>query len=124
MHPIKEICRILTLMKRLLILIFAFNALFIAPVSATDVCEMMDGSNLAMMTSSMSGQMADMDCGMDAEIACSSLECASSCSTTTASQIISDQQISIVVASYDQPRAGFAYFYIITLPVHTPPPLV
>ena len=110
-------------MTRLLILIFALNA-FITPVSAMGVCEMMDGSNPAMMTSSMSGAMADMDCGMDAEMSCASVDCATSCATATISQLVSEKQSFFIVAGNHQPLAGFAYFYKIILPVNTPPPLV
>ena len=110
-------------MIRLFILILALNA-FITPVSATGVCEMMDGSNPAMMASPMSGAMVDMDCGMDTETACASVECTSSCSTVTFSQLVSEKQSFFIVAGNHQPLAGFAYFYKITHPVNTPPPLV
>lgn len=88
------------------------------------VCEMMDGSNPAMMASSMSDAMADMDCGMDAKTACALVECTSSCSTATFSQLVSERQSFFIVAGNHQPLAGFAYFYKIILPVNTPPPLV
>ena len=110
-------------MARLLILIFALNAFF-TPVSAMGVCEMMDESS-AMMSSSMSGAMADMNCEMDADTACCSAECASNCLATASTfQLLSEKQISNIVAGHIQPRAGFAYFYKITYPVNTPPPLV
>ena len=75
MHPIKEICRIFTLMKRLLILIFAFNALFITPVSATDVCEMMDVATIEMS----SNDMLDMDCSQCEEASCGLQQCGRDC---------------------------------------------
>jgi len=110
-------------MARLFILLFTLNA-FITPVSAMGVCEMMDGPNSAIMTSSMPDTMVDMDCGMDAETACSSVECASNCSASTVSQLISENQSFLIVAGRGQPLADFAYFYRIILPVNTPPPLV
>ena len=106
-------------MTRLIILIFALNA-FITPVSAMNVCEMMDGSNPTMMASSM----ADMDCGMDAETACTSVDCANSCSTVAISPLTSERLSFLIVAGNRQPLAGFVYFYKIILPVSTPPPLV
>lgn len=110
-------------MIRLFILIFSLNA-FITPVLAKSACEMMDGSNPAMMTLAMSEAMVDMDCEMNTEATCASAECTSSCFATTASQLISEKQSLFIVAGNYQPLAGFAYFYKITLPVSTPPPLV
>ncbi len=114
-------------MARLLILIFAFNAFF-TPVTAMGVCEMMgelDTTLISAPSVSMTNTMSEMDCGMDAKMACSSLECANSCSaTTTASQSYTETQSLIIVAGHDQPRADFAYFYKIIHPVNTPPPLV
>ncbi len=122
MHLIALKCRILFLMARLLILIFAFNA-FITPVSAMGVCEMMDESS-AMMSSSMSDTMEDMNCGMNTDTVCCSVECANNCSATVTPQIFYERQTPIIVADHTQHTAGFAYFYTITHPVNTPPPLV
>ncbi len=122
-HLIKKKCRILVLMARLLIFIIALNA-FITPVSAMGVCEMMDGSNPAMMAAPISDAMADMDCGMDAETTCASVECISSCSTATVVQLVLEKQTFFIVASNHQPLAEFVYFYRIILPINTPPPLV
>ena len=109
-------------MARLLILIFTFNVFF-TPVSAMGVCEMMDESS-AMMSSPMSDAMADMNCEMDTDTTCCSAECTNNCSATVAPQIFSEKHTPITVAGHNQPRADFAYFYKITHPVNTPPPLV
>ena len=111
-------------MTRFLILIFALNAFF-TPVTAMGVCEMMDESNATLM-SSVTDTMSEMNCDMDAGTsACSSLQCASDCETSTLSLILlSDNNHPTLVASLDQPHAGLVYFYTIFLPVNTPPPLV
>ena len=121
MHPIKEICRILTLMKRLLILIFAFNALFITPVSATDVCEMMESATTIEMSSN---DMLGMDCSQCEEASCGLQQCGINSSAVTTPVLFSQKQTLFIVAGHHQPQAGFAYFYKITYPVNTPPPLV
>ena len=123
MHPITFFCRILTLMKRLLILIFAFNALFITPVSARAVCEMM-GEAVEISSGSMSvincpqceKQCEKLDCG--------SLQCDINSSSVTTPVPFSEKQTLFIVAGNLQAHAGFAYFYKIVLPINTPPPLV
>ncbi len=119
MHLINFFCRILTLMKRLLILIFAFNALFITPVSAANVCEMMDGTTIEMS----SNDMSEMDCPQCEEANCSSLQCGFSSSAATPALLSEKQSFNIIAGSY-QPQTDLAYFYTITYPVNTPPPLV
>jgi hypothetical protein len=68
--------------------------------------------------------MKDMNCGMQTDTACCSAECASNCSATATSQVFSESKTPIIVAGQSQPRADSAYFYTITHPVNTPPPLV
>jgi len=118
MHPIKEICRILTLMKRLLIFIFVFNALFITPVLAMGVCEMMENTEMS------SGGMQEMDCSECEDANCSSMQCGINSSVVTTPALFSQKQTLFIVAGHYQPQADFAYFYKITYPVNTPPPLV
>ena len=105
-------------MKRLLILIFAFNALFITPVSATDVCEMMENTEMSSMS------MADMDCSECEGANCGSMQCGINSSSVTTPALFSQKPLLNIVAAHYQPQAGFAYFYNITLPINTPPPLV
>ena len=107
-------------MKRLLILIFAFNALFITPVSATDVCEMMDTAATEISSNSMS----EMDCSECEEASCGSQPCGINSSAVTTPVLFSQKQTLNIIAGNHQPQAGFAYFYTITYPVNTPPPLV
>ncbi len=109
-------------MTRLLILIFAFNAFF-TPVSAIGVCNMVEGSS-AMNMSSMSSSMDTMSCKMNSDTACSSADCISSCTVTPAVPLSFEVQTPNIVAGSTQPMSGFAYFYKITYPVNTPPPLV
>jgi len=107
-------------MKQLLILIFALNALFITPASATDVCEMMEDATIEMS----SNDMSEMDCSQCEEDGCISQQCGINTSANTTPVLFSQKQTLFIVAGHYQPQAGFAYFYEITYPVNTPPPLV
>ena len=106
-------------MKRLLILIFAFNALFITPVSAMGGCEMMDEATVEMS----SNDMSEMDCPQCEEANCSSLQCGFSSYAATPALLSEKLSFNIVEGNY-QPQTDLAYFYTITYPVNTPPPLV
>ncbi len=116
MHLIKVICRILTLMARLLILIIALNA-FITPVFAKGVCEMMDVTTIEISSNTMS----KMDCSACDDTACSTTQCGIGSSTATTPALFSEKKLLLIVTGHHQSQASFAYFYTITLPVNTPP---
>jgi len=117
MHLIKEICRILILMAKILILIIALNA-FITPVSAIGVCEMMEDVEMS------SSSMAIMDCSECEDANCASLQCGMNSSAATTPALFSEKQLLNIVAGNHRPQADLAYFYKIVLPINTPPPLV
>lgn len=106
-------------MVRILILLIALNA-FITPVSAGDVCEMMDSHS----EQTTSNNMPDMDCTQCDDEICSTVQCSINCSKVLSSVLLFEKQPFIIVAGQHQPQAGFAYFYTLVLPISKPPPLV
>ncbi|MCF6190459.1 MAG: hypothetical protein L3J51_08270 [Cocleimonas sp.] len=109
-------------MTRLLILIIALNA-FITPVSAVGVCEMMENTGLSANNIS-SNSMPEMDCSECEDDSCDSMPCGISSSAVTMPILLSEKLSFNIVAGNHQPQTDLAYFYTITYPVNTPPPLV
>lgn len=116
-------CRILNLMTRIFLIIFAFNALF-TPASALGVCEMMDESNMTMSLA-MSVTISEMDCEMTVETACLSMQCMSDCDTTAAPLLlVSEERTLLFTSNHNNPLVNVPHYYQVILPVSTPPPLV
>jgi hypothetical protein len=120
------------MLHRFLVLIFAFNiimpsAFAAGTMSGCDMDSMKESSSLmgSMASSSMIDTMSDMSCSMDDGTPCSVLECIGSCSASIVPQLLSENSHPLVlVAGRHKPDTGFAYFYKIVHPIHTPPPLV
>ena len=109
-------------MIRLLILIFALNT-FAVPATAMVACNTMYGSSAEMM--STSNEMVKMNCNMsDAKgMTCNSSQCVSNCAATVTPLLISNKPLLLNITDHTQYQAGSIYYYTITLPVSTPPPL-
>jgi hypothetical protein len=110
------------MLHRFLVLIFAFNIIMPSAFAAGT----MSGCDMdSMASSSMIDTMSDMSCSMDDGTPCSVLECIGSCSASIVPQLLSENSHPLVlVAGRHKPDTGFAYFYKIVHPIHTPPPLV
>jgi hypothetical protein len=112
------------MLLRVLVLIFAFNALIPSALAMGvkgNCMEMADTDSAMIMPhgdSGMTCNMSDMDKG------CSEALCANGCLTSTTSVVPYDSAINIPSVSTAQPLFEVAYFYQIYPSINTPPPLV
>ncbi len=113
-------------MTRLLIIIFALNS-FMIPISAQDmvVCDMMDGSSMPSSLMVVNDTMPEMKCDLHEGVACTSIQCASSCTVASIISLVSANGVVFFTnIEKDRPQTRSAFFYNIIHPIHTPPPLV
>lgn len=111
------------MLLRVVIFLFAFNAIVptaLAVGSMSPCKNMMDNMNSMLTTidSSIACNMPDMD------QSCGSIGCASNCMTNITPALNVANQIAIVHKSNGQPHFSMPFYYHITYPVQTPPPLV
>lgn len=113
------------MLLRVLVLIFAFNALIPSALAMGDKCNCMEMADTDSAMVIMSHGDSGMTCNMpDMDKSCSEALCASGCLTSTTSVVPYDSAINIPSVSTAQPLFEVAYFYQIYPSINTPPPLV
>ncbi len=113
------------MLVRLLALIFTFNTLFFSTAFATGMagdCKMM--SKTEQQTASTLLSESSSHCNtQDMQKDCDPAHCITTCIISSI-PLITDTQILFLPDVAGKPPGKMAYFYQITLPVKTPPPLV
>ncbi len=107
------------MLLRLLVLLFALNA--IAPVAMASVdCDMMNDMDMTSMTHDMS----ELDCCTDHDDSCNTKQCITSSSANVPLLSLDNVKNFAVDVLGKHPKDNLLSLYEIFLPINTPPPLV